>query len=274
MENSFYLQQQRRLRFTAEAEIYDDGRPGYPPNLFAILAECCGLGSGSQVLEIGPGTGQATGPMLDAGANVTAVELGAEFADVLVSKFHGLPFEVIVGPFETVDLPTGPFDLVAAGTSFHWVPPEIGLPRAAASLGPGGSLALWWNHFGDPDRADPFRQAVQPILGRHAPQLADNAENGGAGIGANPYALDVTARTAEIDASGLFGSVRHHLVPWTAHHTPIELRQMLASFSHWMALDSKVREALLADIERLATNEFGGVVERPYLTSLFTAKLR
>ena len=39
-------------------------------------AEVCGLRPGAKVLEIGPGTGQATGELPARGAEVLAVEMG------------------------------------------------------------------------------------------------------------------------------------------------------------------------------------------------------
>lgn len=144
-------------------------------------------------------------------------------------------------------------------------------PRSA-SLRSGGSLALWWNYFGDPARPDPFHEALQPLLQHHAPQLIDNANDGSAGAGAHPYALDVEARIGEIDAVGLFGPVRHDVIGWTGVHTVAQMRRMFASFSPWLALAPEVRDALLDDMERLAVEEFGGSVERPYLTPIYTTK--
>ena len=190
MDHAFELYRHGRSLFTSSAQGYDDGRPGYPPELFELLIERCGLGPGCQFLEIGPGTGQATGPLFDSGATVVGVELGTELAELLRRKHADRDLEVIVGPFEEVALPDVPFDLVAAGTSFHWVPVETGLRRCAESLRVGGFLALWWNYFGDPERPDPFHQALQPLLRRHAPQLIDVASAGNAGTGAHPYALD------------------------------------------------------------------------------------
>ena len=57
-----------------------DARPDYPPEVFELLVEHAELGPGTRVLEIGPGTGQATLPMLALGAHVTAVEPGARLA--------------------------------------------------------------------------------------------------------------------------------------------------------------------------------------------------
>ena len=264
---------QRRSLFSAHAETYGDGRPGYPSQVFDHLRSSCNLGPGSRVLEIGPGTGQATGPLLDSGADVLAVEVGEELASHLRARFEGHPLEVKIGEFETVDLPPGAFDLVAAATSFHWIAPGPGLDRVAHLLRPNGCLALWWNHFGDPDRIDPFREAVQPLLLQHAPEFADSDSNGGAGIGANPYALDVEARIAEIDASGKFEPVEHVLIPWTATQTTDEMQRFLSSFSSWMALETTTRTDLLRAIGDLIDTTFAGGVERPFLTAMYTSRL-
>lgn len=49
-------------------------RPGYPPQLFADLAQLAHIGPGSRVLEIGCGTGQATVPLAERGGEIVAVE--------------------------------------------------------------------------------------------------------------------------------------------------------------------------------------------------------
>ncbi len=271
-DQSEFDDKQRRALFSSHAEAYGDGRPGYPSEVFDHLRSACDLRPGCQVLEIGPGAGQATGPLLDAGAEVLAVEVGVELGLLLRTRFVGSRLEVRLGEFETVDLAAEAFDLVAAATSFHWVSPQPGLDRVARVLRPGGSVALWWNHFGDRDRPDPFREAVQPLLREHAPQLAETADNGGAGIGAHPYALDVGVRSEEIDSNGRFGPVEHVSIPWTATHTAGAAQRFLGSFSSWMALETEVRTDLLQAIGDLVDTTFGGVVDRPFLTAVYTAR--
>lgn len=261
----------RRSLFGSHATKYGDGRPGYPAQVFDHLRSSCHLRPGCQVLEIGPGAGQATGPLLDAGAEVLAVEVGDGFGLLLRDRFDGRPLEVRLGEFEMIDLAPETFDLVVAATSFHWISPQQGLERVARLLRPGGSVALWWTHYGDPDRVDPFREAVQPVLRQYAPQFADTAV-GGAGIGAHPYALDVGARTEEIDSTGKFGSVEHVLIPWTATQTADEMQRFLGSFSNWMALATEVRTDLMQAVGGLIDTRFGGAVERPFITAVYTAQ--
>lgn len=245
-----------------------DARPGYPSQVFDVLAQRCGLGAGSRVLEIGPGTGQATIPMLDLGATVTAVEPGAELARVLRERCMGPALSVIVGPFETAELPEDAFDVVAAATSFHWVDPTLGFERIARCLRDGGWIALWWTIWGDPDRPDPFHEALVPVLRAKAPHLL------GAEAGSRAYVDDIAARVAEIDASGAFGLVDQVSIPWNGTHEPLELRAMFSTFGAWIALPEPLRTELLDDVERLVHEDFGGVVTRPYLTVLATARRR
>ena len=174
------------------------------------------------------------------GTRTYAVELGDGFASMLRTRFDGRRLDVVTGEFEAVHLEPDSFDLIAAATSFHWIPTGPGMRRAADLLVSGGSIALWWTHFGDPDRSDPFRDAVQPILEDRAPSLSDSLSRG-AGIGAHPYALDAGERIAEIDGSNRFGPVEHTIVPWTTTQTSDDIRRFLVSFSSWMVLDARLR---------------------------------
>jgi SAM-dependent methyltransferase len=232
----------------------------------------CGLGPDSAVLEIGPGTGQATGRLLDSGATITAVELGAELAALLQAKHKGRPLTVEIGAFEEVTLEPEGFDIVAAATSFHWVPADLGLRRCADLLRPGGWLALWWTFFGDPERPDPFRDALNPIFEELAPSLLETFPGAAFQAGPRPYALDVEDRIGEIAATGRFGAVRYEIVSWTGRHTPAEIRAMFASFSPCLALAPADRTAVLDALEDLAAGPFGGLVERPYLTPIYLAQ--
>lgn len=272
MEGSFELYRQRRRLFSSDVAAYDTGRPGYPERVYERLRQVCALGPGAAVLEIGPGTGQATGRLLDEGASVTSVELGAAMAARLEVKYAGRNLKVEVGAFEELVLDGRSFDLAVAATSFHWVPAEAGLQRCADLLRPGGWLALWWTYFGDPDRPDPFRDALIPIFGELAPALNDIFPGVAFETGPRPYALDVEARTAEIDATGRFGPVHREMIPWTGRHTPLEVRALFGSYSPCLALPADERAAVLDAIQTLATDTFGGAVERPYLTVMYLAR--
>lgn len=254
--------------FDQAAHDYQEGRPGYPEAVFTLLRERCGLGPGSRVLEIGPGSGQATMPILSLGARVTAVEPGAALADHLRARAGEADLQVIVARFEDAELPEDGFDLVVSATAFHWVTPDVGYDKAASALRDDGWLAVWWTIFGDPQRPDPFLDAFRPIVEAKAPGVFDEGEV------PRWYGLDVAARAAEIEQTGRYGPVGHEVLPWEGRHRPAELRRLYSTFSNFLALPEALRNELLDDVEDLARDRFDGLVTRPYQTVMYLAQRR
>lgn len=252
-------------QFDRVADGYD-ARPGYPEWVFDRLADHCGLGRATRVLEIGAGTGQATLPMMDRGAFITAIEPGAALARRLTERTEGRPVNVIVSRFEDADIPEATFDIVASATAFHWIDISVGSAKCAHALRDRGWLALWWTIWGDPERPDPFHDALQPILRSKAPELLDEE------AGAAAYARDLAARAAWIERLGDFGPVRHEVLCWQGVHDPTSLRAILATFSGWIALPEPRRTEVFDEAERVAREQFGGRVERPYRTLMYLAQ--
>jgi SAM-dependent methyltransferase len=224
--------------------------------LFALLVERCGLGSGSAVLEIGAGTGQATIPMLDLGARVTAIEPGAALVRELLARTAGYRLVTIETTFEDALVPEASFDIVASATAFHWVDPAVGVRKAAQALRDFGWLAVWSNVYGDPERPDPFHEAIQPLLRSYAPELS------------RPEAArpEDVARPEEANDCSDFDEAEEHVFRWEATHNPAEVRALFSTFSPWIALPAERREPLLDALHALARDEFAGRVVRPYRT--------
>ena len=61
-------------------DAYERTRPVVPDAVFDELIALAGLESGSAIVEIGPGTGQATIPLAERGLRVTALEIDARLA--------------------------------------------------------------------------------------------------------------------------------------------------------------------------------------------------
>lgn len=259
----------RRL-FGGALPEYRAARPPYPERIYDVLRERCGLGSAARVLEIGAGAGAVTARLVELcrGA-ILAVEPDPRLARHLVevTRPAGARIEVLVAAFEDVRLSAASFDLAVAATSFHWVEPESGLARVAAALRPGGWWAMWWTVFGDPSRPDPFRAATDPLL-RDLPPGPSAAGRGGS------FALDVEARRADLAAAGRFERVESEVVRWDARLGAAEVRALYATFSSIGRLPGPERERLLDEISRIASDEFGGRVERPFVTVLYTAQRR
>jgi SAM-dependent methyltransferase len=254
----------RRL-FGLDPEQYERARPGHPARVYEVLRERCGVGPEAVVVEVGPGTGQATRRLLEIGVRrLVAVEPDPQLARYLESAFRER-VEVRVAALEDVELEDDAFDVAVAASSFHWVDEEMGLGRLQRALEPGGWIALWWTIFGDDERPDPFRAAVDPIM-RELPSSPSEGRSG-----APRFPLDVGARSATLRGAG-FADIEHELIRWSYEWDASRIRALFATFSPVTRLDAEPREALLDEIERVARDEFGGRVEKPILTSLYTAR--
>lgn len=138
-------ERENRSHFDEIVINYDKARWDYPADLFADIIKYSGPGK-KRAIEIGAGTGKATVPFLDAGYDVTAVEMGANMAAFLVEKFkRQANFNVITTTFEEASLENNSYDLVYAASAFHWVDAEVGCPKVFNLLKSGGVFALFRN---------------------------------------------------------------------------------------------------------------------------------
>ena len=132
-----------RKVFDGIPEKFDRWRPRYCEELFADLIGYAKLGPGKSVLEIGPGTGQATEPILKTGCDYLAIELGEHLAAYAKNRFQTYDnFQIVNADFETYDLERDRFDLVVSAAAIQWIPEEIGFPKVYDILRSGGTLAM------------------------------------------------------------------------------------------------------------------------------------
>ena len=137
-------ERERRVHFDEIVLNYDKRRWDYPEDLFKDALEYSGTGTGKKAIEIGAGTGKATKPFLDAGFDVTAVELGKNMSEFISEKYKDRKnFNVITSTFEDVVLEDDSYDIIYAASAFHWVESEIGCPKVYRLLKTGGIFALF-----------------------------------------------------------------------------------------------------------------------------------
>jgi SAM-dependent methyltransferase len=146
----------RRCRINRLSQL--DRRPRYPDELVArILAAA----PGTEVLDVGCGTGIEARQFQAAGATVLGVEPDPRMA--AFARRRGLAVEV--STFEAWDPGGRKFDAVVAGTAWHWVDPVAGAAAAARVLRPGGRLAPFWHVSAPPPNvADAFATAVRRVV--------------------------------------------------------------------------------------------------------------
>jgi 16S rRNA A1518/A1519 N6-dimethyltransferase RsmA/KsgA/DIM1 with predicted DNA glycosylase/AP lyase activity len=102
-----------RQTFDEVARLYNEVRPRYPDNLFSTLIKVTGSSPKAKLLEIGPGTGQATKPLAIHGYDITGVEFGAALSAIARHELRNYPnVRILTGTFEDIKLPADTFDLV------------------------------------------------------------------------------------------------------------------------------------------------------------------
>lgn len=242
--------------FGEVAETYDRVRPGYPDELFSLLERSAGLQAGAQVLEVGAGTGKATSALVERGWEVTVVEPDAAMAHVLRGRVPEAT--VVVSPFEEVDL-AGPYDLVCAAQSWHWVDGERAFPKAARLLRNGGSLAMWWNL---PDgTSGTVSAALDAVYAEHAPQMEHGHWHGeGYGLPDEP----------EAPVWPGFGGVTVDGVVWDTTYDADQYVSLLETQSDHRMLDGDVRDRLLPTVHDVVERH-GGISIR-YVCRLHLAR--
>lgn len=249
--------------FDEDALLYDQARPGYPDALVDDLFELAHLGPGAGIVEIGPGTGQATLPLVARGASVLALELGASLAAQLGRRTAGLPVDIAVGAFEDIALPRGRSDAVVAFTAWHWLTPGVRMQQAHDALRPGGCLATVTTEHVLGGTAQFFADA-QRCYERWDPDTPP-------GLRLTP-AEELPPWVDEVDTSELFApAVRHRFTQDVTYSTRGYL-DVLATYSGHRALSKERRRGLFACLERLIEGSYQGSVTKRYLYELRVAR--
>jgi SAM-dependent methyltransferase len=252
-----------RLSFNEAAEIYDKVRPSYPPDLFDALFLM--LPSEPEIVEVGPGTGQATKDLLARGASVLAIEIGPTIAAKLRSNLPSDRLRVGVGDFEVLEIVPGEADAVFSATAYHWISRQAQTNRPAAILRPGGIMAIVdLIQVDSPDDAG-FFAAAQPIYERYG--------QGHTGPPAPTRRSVDPAIRAELNADRRFDSVAVRRYDWDQTYSASDYRDLMLSYSSTLMMQESDRVGLLDDIEHFIRNDFGGVVTRPLVVTLTTATL-
>ena len=132
-----------RKIFDTIPEEFDKYRPRYSPELFAALIEYAKIGEGKTVLELGPGTGQATDPILCTGCDYNAIELGEHLYAKMREKYGDRPnFHIVNDDFITHDFGDQKFDMIYSAATIQWIPEEVAFGKTFDLLKPGGTLAM------------------------------------------------------------------------------------------------------------------------------------
>jgi len=252
-----------RQSFDEVALLYNDARPRYPDELFSTLIDVTELNSDAKLLEIGPGTGQATKSLAEKGFDIMAVELGEAMADQAKFELNDYKkVQIINAAFEEIKLSTASFDLVFAATSFHWIDPSLRYVKTHELLKKNGHLALiHTNHISD-ESGDVFFNVSKSIYDRH--DFTDKHKKPEL-----PKSKDL--KPDELDES-LFKLIHFQLFPVTITYSARSFVRLLGTYSNHLAAGKEVQQAFYNDIENLINDKFEGEIAKHFSMSLTIAE--
>jgi SAM-dependent methyltransferase len=246
-------------RFTSRVADYVAARPGYPPQVLALLAERCGLTPQSAVADVGSGTGILTRVLLDSGCRVFAVEPNVAMRQAAEEALGGRAnFVSVDGRAEATTLAGRSVELVTAGQAFHWFEPRAARSEFARILRPGGRVALVWNER----RAEgtPFLADYEGLLQTFGADYATtnhrriNAGDIQVFFGEAPVGRAVFPSAQPLDLGGL--------------------RSRLASSSYTPAPGQPGHQPMMEALEAIfARYQAGGLVQIEYDTTVYYGQL-
>jgi SAM-dependent methyltransferase len=162
--------EQRKTWYSPATAAYHQVRPRYPQALIDRVVDIAQLTTDSTVLEVGCGPAIATPAFAAIGCRMMCVEPNPDFYHLAQQTCASYPnVELQNCSFEEWELVPQMFNAVLAASSFHWIPPEVGYPKAAAALRPDGHLILLWNKELQP-RYEVYEQ-LTTVYQTYAPSL-------------------------------------------------------------------------------------------------------
>jgi len=223
------------------------------------------LPSHPAILEVGPGTGQATRDLLSRGATVHAIEIGPAMAAKLREALPSPALTITIGDFEEVDVEGPGFDGVFSATAYHWISPKAQVDRPVSVLKPGGVVAIVdLNQVSSSDDKG-FFAAAQPIYERY----------GEGHVGPPPperNAVDPPIHRV-LRGDPRFLNVEIRAYDWNQTYSAADYRKLMLSYSSTQMMTPPARQGLLDDMENFVRRQFDNQVTRPIVVTLTTARV-
>ena len=145
----------------------------------------------------------------------------------------------------------------------HWIPAEIGYPKASNSLKEDGYLILLWNKELQPCKT--IQDAVSDVYQLHAPSLGryedrTTQENILAGLG--QMMLD----------SGRFRNLVTATIETSLTYTSDQYISLLSTYSLYLQLDHRTRNDLFAGLRQCILEKGAGEILLSYLSTYHIAQ--
>ncbi len=247
--------------FNQAAEYYDKYRPGYPEDIIASLISVTGISEGSDLLEIGCGSGKATEQLIGNGFNILGIDPGEDLVSIGNERFKNENVNFVKGRFEEYDFEHKKFDVIYAAQSFHWVPQPIGYQKCADILKDNSYLALFWNMY---VLNDNYTDKELLEISKRYGGIADFVTE-------TECESRINSIVSQIGDSKLFEKPTVIRKLWKQNYTADEFYGFALTGNSFMQNSDEDKQKAYNDIVALAEKN-RGIIERPYLCVLYIAK--
>jgi SAM-dependent methyltransferase len=254
----------RKNWYSPVAEAYNKARPHYPQKLIEQVVEVAQLSTHSKILEVGCGPATATTSFAKLGYSMICLEPNPDFFKLAQQNCQPYPNVKIQNTsFEEWALDFNNFDAVLAASSFHWISPEVGYPKAANALTENGYLILLWNKELQPSYE--VYQSLSEVYQVHAPSL-DRYED------RETQQRILKELGSRIIDSGQFKDLRFGQLTSEVVYSADEYLTLLNTYSPYLKLVSQNKEALFTELKQRIENDFGGSLRLSYISAFHIAQ--
>ncbi len=259
-----YTVEQRKTWYSGVANAYNKARPGYPQKLISRVVEVAQLDKDAIILEVGCGPGTATTSFAELGFSIICLEPSLEACQLARQNCAQYPdVEIKNTTFEEWELEPARFNAVLSATAFHWIPSEIGYPKAADALQDNGSLILLLNMQVQPSYEvyqvlHKVYQAQAPSLGQY--ETRETQEENFRSFG--QFAID----------SGRFEDLVSEELVCEVSYSIDDYLTLLSTYSPYIALDQEKRDSLFEGLREVLEKNFGESIETSFLSGFHIAR--
>jgi len=255
--------EQRKHWYSPAAKAYQQARPRYPQALIEQVIDITHLSADTTLLEVGCGPAIATPAFASLGCRIIGVEPNPDFYHLAQQTCEAYPnVELQNCSFEEWELEPQRFDAVLAASSFHWIPPEIGYPKAARALRPKGHLILLWNKELQP--CYEMYQQLSAVYQTHAPLL-------------NRAYEDSATQVAILNELGQMAIESGHFKDMVSGHRLVEVTYsveqyltLLNTYSPHLKLEPQPKQLLFEGL-RQVLEQNGDTVQLSYVSAFHIA---
>jgi SAM-dependent methyltransferase len=255
----------RKSWYSPSAAAYNKLRPRYPEVLMHRVVEVTNLSHNSTILEVGCGPGTATVAFAQFGGSTICLEPNPDFCLLARQNCEQYPnVEIQNISFEEWPLEAEKFDAVLAATSFHWIDPEIGYPKAANALRGNGHLILLWNKELQPSYE--VYQSFSEVYQVHAPSLSHRYED-------RATQKEILRELGQIAlASGKFKDLISEHFECEVTYSVNDYLLLLSTYSPYLKLDKQSRDSVFNGLRGKIEQDLGGRIQLSYLSTFHISR--